>query len=101
MTLLKRVNVNTLGGQGWDGGPVGRQMNGWSEEHTGKEKSGSGRRRVAGITGQRRLRGGEAVKGRQEDPEGGGTVERAGGVRHVFHFLTRGTGSENKCFLWH
>lgn len=59
-------------------------MDGWSE--AGKEESGSGRRRVAGITGQRRLRGGEAVKGRQEDPEGGGTVERAGGVRHVFSF---------------
>lgn len=26
---------------------------------------------MAGITGQRRLRGGEAVRGKQEDPAGG------------------------------
>lgn len=101
MTLLKRVNVNMLAGEGWDGGVVGRWMNGWSEEQTGKEKSGSGRRRVAGISGRRRVRGGEAVKGEPEDPKGGGTLERAGGVRHVFNFLTRGSGSENKCFPWH
>lgn len=68
-------------------------MNRCSEEQAGKEKSGSGRRCVAGIIVQRRLRGGEVVRGMQGKDSGG--QKRAGRVRHDFNFLN----SENKCFL--
>lgn len=72
-----------------------RQMNRWSEEQTGRAGSGEEKRKVAGIIGQIRLKGEEAVVESNKRFRG---EKRAGGVRHAFNFLTEALAMQTNVF---